>query len=633
MFRILCAFLGVLVLADVCATEPAAHNAIIFVADGLRGSMVDAALTPNLDSLRRDGVSFPNSHSLFPTVTTANASAISTGHYLGDTGDFANTIYAGFPVQVSASDKSVTPFLEDDNVLGQMDAHFGGNYLSETSLLALARRQGFSTAALGKVGPTLIQDHTERSGAATIILDDRSGLINEISGDAEGIALSAQLSAAMKAAGLPLTPPSTDKPNVAQQAYFIEVASKVVLPLFKQRGKPFVLVLWMRDPDASQHNQLDSRYAVVPGINGSTSLQAIHNTDTNLGQLRQTLQRLNLERDTDIFVTSDHGFSTISKVSDTSHSLKCHFDDVPAGFLPPGFLALDLANALELPLHDADANAAPIENPSACDQPSQAPKSGLPIKALHPRNGSGLIGRDAQHPDLVVTSGAGSGLIYLTSDAGKAYGHAVVNFLLTQDYVGGLFVDDDLGRMPGTIPLSAVGLRGHARTQRPSIIVSFRSYSSGCDQPLRCGVEVADTTLSQGQGMHGAFSRADTFNFMAAIGPDFRAHFVDPAPASNADVAPTIARILHLQAEQHGLTGRVLSEALRGGKTPEFSAHTCLYTAVDLGHGPSLDQPPRLHLQPALNLQRVGDNRYFDAAGLQGRTLGLDANGGESCPD
>ena len=38
------------------------------------------------------------------------------------------------------------------------------------------------------------------------------------------------------------------------------------------------------------------------------------------------------------------------------------------------------------------------------------------------------------------------------------------------------------------------------------------------------------------------FSRADTWNFMAMQGPDFKARFVDPAPASNADIGRTIAR-------------------------------------------------------------------------------------------
>lgn len=68
------------------------HNAIIFVADGLRPTSINPKDTPALNEIRERGVKFSHSHSLFPTFTTANASAIATGHYLGDTGDFSNTI-------------------------------------------------------------------------------------------------------------------------------------------------------------------------------------------------------------------------------------------------------------------------------------------------------------------------------------------------------------------------------------------------------------------------------------------------------------------------------------------------------------------------------------------------------------
>src|SRR6185312_8738886 len=100
------------------------------------------------------GVNFANSHSLFPTFTTANASALATGHKLGDTGDFSNTIYTGFPV--AAAGGSVTPFVENDRVLTELDRHFDGNYLNEETVLAAARTAGYSTAAFGKLGPTLI---------------------------------------------------------------------------------------------------------------------------------------------------------------------------------------------------------------------------------------------------------------------------------------------------------------------------------------------------------------------------------------------------------------------------------------------------------------------------------------------
>ena len=60
-----------------------------------------------------------------------------------------------------------------------------------------------------------------------------------------------------------------------------------MLPLFKERGKPFVMVFWSRDPDGTQHNQGDSLGALMPGINGPTSLAAIRNADNDLGQLRR----------------------------------------------------------------------------------------------------------------------------------------------------------------------------------------------------------------------------------------------------------------------------------------------------------------------------------------------------------
>ena len=37
------------------------------------------------------------------------------------------------------------------------------------------------------------------------------------------------------------------------------------------------------------------------------------------------------------------------------------FADVPEGLLPPGFVALDLAKALALPLHDPDDKNAVVE--------------------------------------------------------------------------------------------------------------------------------------------------------------------------------------------------------------------------------------------------------------------------------
>ena len=575
------------------------RNLVLFVPDGLRALKVTPQTAPTMAAIRDQGVNFANPHSLFPTFTMANASGLSTGHFLGDTGTFSNTIYAGFPLQSAAG--SSTPFIESDPVLGEIDAHFSGNFVDEDSILLIARNQGFSTAAIGKVGPVLMFDHTERSGEKTITVDDSTG-------SPAGIPLSQEMKDTLTKLGLPLTAPTrgdngkagdnkvpgTMTANVAQQGYFADVAATAVLPMFKARNKPFVLVFWSRNPDGTQHNQGDSLLSVTPGINGPTSLAAIKNADDNLAALRNSLDKLGLSATTDIVIAADHGFSTISKESKTSPAAKAEYKDVPAGLLPPGFVALDLSKALGMPLADPDNKNAAVADGN------------------YPKRGNGLIGADPAKPDVVVASNGGSDLVYLATKD-RALATKVVEALLAQDYVSGLFVDSELGDIPGTLPMSAINMQGASRTPRPSIVINFRSYSTGCEQPVLCTVEVADTGLQQGQGMHGSFSRADTMNFMAAMGPSFKKGFVNDAPVSNADIGKTIAHVLGLKIPFKGaLQGRVTEEVMPGGASPQVATWT------------ERAKPGAGALATVLLGQSVGTQRYFDAAGFEGRTVGLE---------
>ena len=177
--------------------------------------------------------------------------------------------------------------------------------------------------------------------------------------------------------------------------------------------------------------------------------------------------------------------------------------------------------------------------------------------------------------DLVVTEGGGSDFIYVPADLtpGKPALHRdlvskVVGWLVSQDYVSGVFVDDSYcrhGQFPGALPLSRIGLVGSAAVPRPAVGVSFRSFSLGPEGDWQHGVLVADTDRRQGEGDHGAFDRSDTFNFMAAWGPDFKRAYTDPAPVSNADIAHTLAAVLGLPAQRQGkLAGRAITEALAG---------------------------------------------------------------------
>ncbi len=578
------------------------HNVLIFVADGLRYDSVTPKTAPTLWRIKTQGVDFTNSHSLYPTITTVNASAIATGHYIGDTGNFGNVIYSGF--NSAATGNAPVAQFEDDTMLGEMNAHFGGNYLNETSLIAAARQAGFATAIMGKVGPTAIQDVMQRDGTGTIVIDDAFNT-------PKGITVAASVLDAIKAAGLSPNAPKTAYPNEEQQKYMAAIATRVVMPKLANSGKPFAMLFWSRDPDATQHSAKDSLGKVVPGINSTSGRAAIRDGDDTLAALLAWLNANGFDKTTDVFVTADHGFSTIDKHSSTSAAARYEDTDdnplravdtenapLPANRrdLPAGFVAIDLADSLGLPLYDPHLHAT------------------VDFKhAHHPAYGDGFIGKDPDHPDVMVIDNGGSDLIYVPGSDAKARTAQIVDLLTREDYVSGIFVDDALGDIPGSLPMSTINWRGTALTPQPAIVVSFASHLvPGCKPALMCAAEVADTPLATGQGMHGTFSRADTRNFMAAIGPDFKARFADGAPVSNADINPTIADALGLTIPARGgLKGRPITEALKGGKPVAFT------------HGRQVSSPAANGQKTVLDYQRLGETRYFDAAGFPGRTVGL----------
>src|SRR5579864_3148164 len=510
------------------------RNIVIFVFDGLRAGSVNAVDAPTMFWIRNHGVNFVNSHSLFPTFTTANASAIATGHYLGDTGDYSNQIYIGHPVFLDGNfgrpPGSYAPYVENNRVLGDLEAQFNGNYLNEETLLAAARSHGFNTAAVGKMGPAAIQDVSQlnpvNGGFAipqTIIIDDGTGT-------PDGVPLAPEVTAALADAGLPTTTPvrnqptgdnttpGTKDPNTVQQAYFADATSKVSLPVFLKSGKPFALLYWSRDPDGTQHFQGDSLNQLVPGINGPTSKAALRNADNNL---KQILDYINsdpqLAANTDIFLTADHGFATISKHAidamghvTTSYAATFTYKDaqgrqeVNTGFLPLGFVAIDLAHELHLPLFDPDSQIDGTDGQKVFEPVDPAASQQLPNVRQRPVGGNGLIGgtgKIAKDTDakVVVAANGGSDLIYLPAHDPDLV-RRIVAFLARQDYVGGIFVDDEYKNVSGALPSSTIRLIGSSLTPTPTIAVTFKTFSTDPKEPIMSEVENEDDVLQKGQG-------------------------------------------------------------------------------------------------------------------------------------
>ncbi len=626
------------------------RNIIVFVADGLRYHSVNATDAPTLLALREAGVNFHDSHSLFPTFTTPNASAIATSHLLGDTGDFSNTIYSGYPVYNSGNfgflPGTNTPFVENNQILADLDSHYGGNYLNEETLLELARLHGYNTAAVGKVGPVAIQDVSQIDPVNHAFETPQTVFIDDATGGSAGIPLRADITAALTAAGLPTVAPNrtngclateqcsngfsgnnvtpgTTSPNLVQQQFFVDSLTKAVLPTFAKNGKPFAVVYWSRDPDGSQHNQGDSLNKLSPGINGPTSRAAIHNADNNLRQiLDYVFSHPSIAANTDIFITSDHGFATISKhevdakgTPTKSYSATITYKDttgrqeVNTGFLPVGFLAIDIAHALNLPIFDPDNQISDAEGHKTYEPVDPTIPQQTATVRQHSGSGDALIGAsgailDSTDAKVVIAANGGSDLIYVP-DSNYPRIQKIVNFLAKQDYVGGIFVDDQYGPMPGALPLSSIGLVGTARTPRPTIAVSFKTFYLSSHN-LQSAVQIADSALQEGQGMHGSLGRDNTLNNMAAFGPDFKSYFYDVAPVSNADITMTMAHILGLNLRSNGgLRGRVIKEALKGG--PAEIPHSHLQMVSDHGKNGGIT---------VLDYQTIGDQKYFDQACL-----------------
>ena len=193
-------------------------------------------------------------------------------------------------------------------------------------MLAFARSYGYHTAAIGKTGPASAQDLTEVASVRGTLRSPMTIILESVTGSPNGVPMSAADGGAVEgrgaapcAAGAESTSgnkrmPGATAANVEHQQWFADATTKAILPAFVKSSEPFVLVFWSGDPDLTQHAQGDSLNRSTPGINGPTSLAAVRNADRSLQQILAFLDAHPDVRDkTNLFVTSDHGFSTVTR--------------------------------------------------------------------------------------------------------------------------------------------------------------------------------------------------------------------------------------------------------------------------------------------------------------------------------
>jgi hypothetical protein len=366
----------------------------------------------------------------------------------------------------------------------------------------------------------------------------------------------------------------------------------VTLPRFKAAARPFLLVYRIAEPKYSPPEPGRARPAYKPAPRAA---------DTALVAIEGALKSLGLYDDTNIIIASEHAYSRILKVSNTSRARVVLPQEETLGILTPGFLAIDVAAALQtehnvISLFDRDNANAVVDW-----------KSGG-----HTSQGNAILATDYNYlnPLLTIEAHGAFGSIYLSDRLSREQRHQVARLImeamLEQDYLGGVFVNEKrAGQLPGALSLTHV-LGPRASGTQPDMVIAFASVSEGCPMPTTCTSVIADTPLPEGEGIPNPFNRAGTWTFMAARGPDFRAGIVDEAPASSADIARTIGELMGLDIAPGGLIrARVLTESLAGPRhrlMPNSRAAAQTSTASMEG------------LVTRVKLQTLGAARYLDTA-------------------
>ena len=271
-----------------------AQHVVIVVWDGMRPDFVTPQYSPTLYALAREGVFFKNHHSVFVSSTEVNGTAIATGMYPERTGIMANSDYRP---EIGYSGAVGTEALD---VVRRGDLLTSGRYLPVPTVAEILQQAGYPTIIAGTKAVALLHDRAlKRTSKAS------SNSVNLFKGRALP---SAALPPIVKTNEREF-PTNITHPNTSQDAW----TTKALTQTLWKKAVPKYSLLWLSDPDASQHE-------TSPG--SDVSLTAIENSDKNLAEVLKALDEKKVLDKTDIMVVSDHGFSTIQRTRSVSEGLR-----------------------------------------------------------------------------------------------------------------------------------------------------------------------------------------------------------------------------------------------------------------------------------------------------------------------
>jgi arylsulfatase A-like enzyme len=287
----------------------ATHRVIVIVWDGMRPDFVSEQTTPHLWALAQSGVFFTSHHPVYLSATEVNGTAMATGEYPAHSFVIANTDYR------PRIDPEHSVGIEVPSVIRKGDEISDGHYLNAPTVAEILHAHGLATVIAGSKQVALLHDRARRA--------DKPGVSPVLY---QGETLPPALASALTQTLGDFPPNGRDDDKRARDAWTTQA---LIGSLWKDGVPPYTL-LWLAEPDSTQH-------ATGPG--SAQSLAAIKGTDDDLGRVLAELDRRGLRTSTDVFVVSDHGFSTINRKIDVAAELAAAGFDAHravSGGLQPG---------------------------------------------------------------------------------------------------------------------------------------------------------------------------------------------------------------------------------------------------------------------------------------------------------
>jgi len=287
--------------AIAAGTLKSERHIVVVVWDGMRPDFVSEKNTPALWKLARDGVTFRNHHAVYPSATMVNGTALVTGVYPGKSGIVANHVYRADIDAHHAID------VETPAAVKKGDELSGGKYISVQTIAELMQRAGGRTVIVAAKTVGLLLDRHPDHGRATNSVTLFAG---------KSLPLEILLSITETLGSFPSA-------HLQQDAW----TTKAVTDFFWKDGLPVLSILWLGEPDLTQHES-------APGA--PAALAAITSADENLAAVLTALDQRKARGTTDILVVSDHGFSTIERsidlrkiLNDAGFTAKTEFSGEP----------------------------------------------------------------------------------------------------------------------------------------------------------------------------------------------------------------------------------------------------------------------------------------------------------------